>query len=146
MRPPDLRAQAGFTLLELLLVIAIVGILASLGVSLYVGWRAGSLNHAAVAGAERAVAEAQQTAKRLSQDVSITFTKGSGTITVGTRTYQLPRGARADDDVSVTFSGIMGVQSPFQTQTVKFTTGSGALERTSTLSIIPPLALTAVAP
>lgn len=133
-------------MLELLLAVAIVGIIGGIGVTLFIGWRAQSLLRAEVAVIEREVGVARAQAKRLSQDLAVTF-PASGTDFVG------PNGARTlangatfthGTATAVTFDGVYGRQIPNAVVTVEVTTSIGPVQREATIAIVPPLGIVGV--
>ncbi|MXV19967.1 prepilin-type N-terminal cleavage/methylation domain-containing protein [Deinococcus xianganensis] len=103
---------AGFTLLEVLIVVAIVGILAALGLGSYSRWRASSAVGEGTQVFTQAVNAARTGAKRLNtcQEVLLTAASASPSLTVRaypgstcsgtptTRTLNLPAGVQASLD------------------------------------------------
>ena len=148
MPPSRTTVRQGFTLVELLIVVALIGIVGAVSVSTYVGWRADTHNREVVTQIERSLAQARQDAKRLSADVSVTFGDGDAEYLVDGTAVPLPGGGTVStpspSGLAITFSGVLGVQQPFQTVEFDVTTGTGLFERTATVAVIPPLGKTAV--
>ncbi|GGL10361.1 pilus assembly FimT family protein [Deinococcus radiotolerans] len=106
---------SGFTLAELLVVLAIIGILAALGVSSYLRWRASSAVLEGTQVFTQAVNAARTGAKRLNacQEVQLTASSASPSLTVRaypdnacagtptTRVLPLPAGVQASLDSGV---------------------------------------------
>lgn len=139
-------SRSGFSMLELLVAVAIIGIVGGIGVSLFVGWRAQSLLRAEVAAIEREVAVARAQAKRLSQNLAVTF-PATGTDYVGANGARaLANGATFTHGTAtaVTFDGVYGRQIPNAVVTIEVTTSIGPVQREATVSIVPPLGMVGV--
>jgi len=143
-----MQRRGGMTMLELLLVFAVIAIVTAIATPNYLAWRADATNREVVALIERTLSDARQDSKRTSSDVIVAFTDGANRFVVGGRSISLPNGSRIEtedgDPVSVTFRGLMGVQEPFEPVRIDVVTGGGLLERTAAVTIIPPLAKTAM--
>ena len=139
----DRRRHGGFTLIELLIVIALVGIMTSMAAALYVGWRADARNREVVAQLERSLADARQDAKRLSTDVTVTITDDATQYAIAANPVSLPSGVTTSTATvsgeTITFSGVLGVQQPFQRVEFDVISGGGLFARTATVAVIPPL-------
>lgn len=136
----------GLTIVELLIVIAIVGIVAGLSAPTYVGWRADSRNAEAVRAVEQAIAVARAEAKRRASSVTVAFERDATVVSGPIGDVTIPNGGFivADADVNLGFNGVLGVQTDFEVLSFGVRTGSGLFERTATVSVIPPLGKTAV--
>lgn len=140
--------RAGFTMLELLVIVGIVGILVGIGTPLYVDWRANTLNREAVRTVETAIAASRVEAKRQDTTLSIRFTNDATSFVERGITRTLPNGGRlsvTSGPLDLSFSPPFGSQSPSSVVSIGVTTGTGPFARTSTISVIPPLGHTAVA-
>src|SRR6056297_1865147 len=109
-------ARLGFTTIELLIVIAIVGILSAAATPLYVGWRADTRSAEAARVVETAIARARSTAKNAGGTVTMTFANDSSTFFNGSTDVQLPYDGvleLSDGPVSLSFAPPFGQQEPF---------------------------------
>lgn len=134
--------RLGVSILELVIVIAIIGIIAALGTPLYVGWRADSLNREAVSVVQQRITVARTDAKRTGSAVAVQLADDATVLQVGGTSIPLPNGGRIDTGgatVTITFEALAGSQSPFQTVAFDVVTGSGAFERSATVNVVPPL-------
>lgn len=142
------RRAHGFSLVELLIVVAIVSVLGAISASLYVNWRATSLNRESVAQIEQRISDARQDSKRLASNVTLVVTDGATQLTIGGNPVGLPTSTvtttASGNPVTITFQSVLGVQAPFEVAQFDVTTGNGLLERTSTVAVIPPLGKTTV--
>ena len=140
------RRDRGFTLVELLLIAAIVAIVAAIATPLYVNWRATALNAEAVRVVEQVIATARVDAKRTASTFSITLRDGDRSIQGAFGVVRIPHQGMivVSEPVVFSFSGALGVQEPFALEEFDVRTGSGRFERTSTVSVIPPLGKTVV--
>lgn len=153
---PRVTRRAGFTLIELLLVIAVVAIVGSIGAATYVNWRADSLHREVTALVERIILETREESRRQSLGLMLTVDDGDASLirrvtldeSDELRRWRLPAGAvllpvdGGHDDIG--FDGLVGAQNPYEVVLWRVQSGNGRLQRTSDVSVIPPLGLTAV--
>lgn len=99
-----MRNRSGFTLMEMMVVIAIVGIIAAAVVPNFIGWR----NNAKVSQAARQIYSDLQTARttaiKTNSTVSIDFDTGTNSYTLNGRERNLPAGVVLSN-VNFTASG-----------------------------------------
>ena len=138
------RHRAGFSIIELLVVVVVIGIIAAISTPLYVGWRADASNQEATRVVTQRITTARAEAKRSGGTVTVRMTNGSNTILVNGAPIALPNGATLDlvegQSLDLVFEAVTGTQADFETVEFDVTTGSGAFERTARVSVVPPLA------
>ena len=147
--------ENGFTLVELLFVVGIVGILASIGVATFVGWRADSLHGEVTALVERAIADTRGESRRRSMDLRLAI-GSTEPVTLRLeavsdnslqRTWTMPANVRVAPEIAgdvIVFDGLVGTQDPYEVVVWIVESGAGALERSSAVSVVPPLGTTTV--
>ena len=142
----NVTKRKGLSVLELILVVAMASILAAISAPLYVGWRADSLNAEAARFVERSIAIARADAKRRAVDVTLVYSNDATLIPTVNGAAPIPNGGRivVPADRTVSFDGAFGAQTPFGLVEIGVRTGTGAFERTATVTLIPPLGKTAV--
>jgi len=134
---------AGFSILELLVVIVVIGIIAAISTPLYVGWRADSANQEAARVVNQRITTARAEAKRAGATVTVRLSNGSNTLLVNAAEVPLPHAATFDllgePTLDLVFEAVTGTQATFAVVEFDVTTGTGAFERTARLSVVPPL-------
>lgn len=150
-----LRARIALSLIELLVLLGIVGVLAGLSTPLYVGWRANSLNAEATRSVEQFIATTRADAKRRGIAICVIAEAGADTMVARElqvnactgsvlRTRQLPNGGSFADAVDIRILSALGTQAGFEVDSFDVVTGRGPFNRSVRISVIPPLAKTAV--
>ena len=83
------RTGAGFTLVEMLAVLAIIGLLMSLGTPVYLRWIAGNEASNAARTLTQEISRVRTQVKRLDAPITLTVTSGNSSV-VSDRTVTLP--------------------------------------------------------
>ena len=156
--PPvrSLRARDhGVSLLELLIVIAVIGVIAGIATPTYLGWRADTRHSETVARLERELAAGRSDAKRRGVSIEFVLADGAQVVEiiegdgVRNRSFQLPHGGSlvvnpVGEAITLAYRGAVAVQDPYRPVRFGLRTGSGLLTRTSTFTVLPPLGVTGV--
>ena len=155
--PQRATGSGGFTLVELLLVLGVVAIIAAIGAATFVGWRADSLHREVTALIERAIVETREESRRQSRGLQLIVDADDASVirrvtavdnTDVLREWTLPGGANLvplnGGQATIAFDGLVGAQAPYAVVVWRVQSGRGPLQRTSDVSVVPPLAVTAV--
>lgn len=117
-----MKRKSGFTIIEFLIVIAMIGILASIGIPNYLTWRANTLTREAAQQFARDVERLRTEVKRSNVAMGVEVTSGEQSYTLDDREVSLPGGVevyRVLDDGTVVANTSFTFSPPYATADLK---------------------------